>query len=141
MSPPAPSPYRILGVTSAASPDEVRRAYARALKERRHPREQITAAFNRLRDPRRRLAQDLRELDVGGLLARLREQVAAEAAAPLVDDASTPVPSWSALVDPDAAGWDPPAADVPAPRAEYRSARLLEPPPAAALPIPEFRLP
>lgn len=128
------SPYDVLGIAPSASADEIRVAYGKALKDRRHPRNDVVAAFQRLRDPARRLAQDLRNPDPDGLAARLAERVDAEASGPLVGAQSTPLPSWSSLVDPEAAGWSPEERPVPEPTRTFRSTGLLEAPSASDLP-------
>lgn len=51
---PELSSYEILSVSTSASMEEIMKAYQKALQERRFPPEQISQAFNELRNPQKR---------------------------------------------------------------------------------------
>ncbi|GAA0436196.1 hypothetical protein Acor_55140 [Acrocarpospora corrugata] len=73
---PDSSPYEILGLSASASAGDVKRAYQRAAREKRHPQQLLTHAFNELRNPRRRLEADVLSHDSAEVVDELRRTLA-----------------------------------------------------------------
>jgi hypothetical protein len=124
------SPYRVLAVDPSASQAEVRNAYQEALHARAFSRQEITQAFNQLRNPRSRLDADLVELPptAGPAVFDVRSGRSP------VDDAAAPFPAWREHIVPGAPG---PWPDVPAPSEPFLTAGT-DRPTAAVLPPMDF---
>jgi len=129
------SPYQVLGVDQSADQQAIRAAYQAALRARKHPRQQVTQAFNQLRNPQHRLAFDLLEppyTDADGVRDVLGQRPGQQATPHAV-----PLPAWTSLVVPGVDERVTPWPAVPAPRGEFDPAGV-EGPSAAVLPPIEF---
>jgi hypothetical protein len=127
-----PPPYRVLDVDPSASQAEVRKAYQEALRARAFSRQEITQAFNQLRNPRSRLDADLVELpSTAG-----PEQVDVRSGRSPVDAAAAAFPAWRDLVVPGAPG---PWPEVAAPSEPFLAAGT-DRPSAAVLPPVDFEV-
>lgn len=132
------SPYQVLDLDQAATAAEIRQAYQRALRARRYTRQQVTNAFNQLRNAQSRLGHDLLEPEPTPVAGRLAAVLGELDAQPVIDASSAPLPSWPSLVLPRLAGPEVLRRDVPAPDPHFPPGARLDPPTRAVVPPAEF---